>query len=114
MTDTTTKLVVFAGGALLIYLFAKKMNVIKATGSTTGGQATNIGATPGATPGAAPGGSTVISQIGGATAAGGTMGATGGTVGIISDDGNMFNGQWFSPPVEIIKPDGTIVSAIPI
>lgn len=71
MNDQTTKMIVFAGGAALIYLFAKKMNVF-GLGSTTGTGTTTGGV----------GSGSLISQIGGATDTGGTMGGTTGTTGI--------------------------------
>lgn len=64
MNDQTTKMIVFAGGAALIYLFAKKMNVF-GSGATTGTT------TP-----------ALIAQVGGTTSTGGAMGGTTAAVGV--------------------------------
>lgn len=71
MNDQATKLVVFIGGAGLIYLFAKKMGWGKTnTGTSTTGGGTGSGL--------------LIGQVGGSTSTGGTMGGTTGTTGISS------------------------------
>lgn len=72
MNDQTTKMIVFAAGAALIYLFARKSNVFGGgTASTGGGGTGNVGT------------GSLISQIGGTTSTGGTMGGTTGTTGVM-------------------------------
>lgn len=107
MNDTAAKVVVFGGGALLIYHFAKRMNAIKANTGTAGGTGTaaGIGGTPGA--------SALIAGTGGATGAGGTMGATAGAVGIADPTSAITLSTW-ATPVRIQNPDGTITEALAI
>lgn len=69
MNDQATKIIVFVGGAALIYLFAKKMNVF-GLGGTTGASAGGSGS------------GALISQVGGTTATGGTMGGTTAATGV--------------------------------
>lgn len=124
--DAAAKAVIFAGGAFILFLFAKKMNVFKATTGTAGG-GVNLGS--GSTPttggvypqpntepqtgGVYPRPATSIGAEGGVTGGGGTMGATSGHVGVADPTAAVTLDAWRTP-IRITNADGTITEAFAI